>query len=75
MKIAVFHNLPSGGALRVMNEQIHRLKADDIEIYTMSKCTDTSVFNISPKLHKLLRAPFGRLNGFINILNNKEIKR
>jgi len=36
MKIAVFHNLPKGGALRVVKEQIKRLKKENkVDIFTV----------------------------------------
>lgn len=72
MKIAVFHDLPSGGAMRTLYESLKRLsRRHTLDIYTLEtadrKFLDLSqfsnaeyVFHFSPS--KLLPSPFGRLN-------------
>lgn len=72
MKIAVYHNLPSGGAKRAMHEMIRRLYNNhQIEVYSLS-CADHNFCDLRPFSQKhtvfpfkpmpLLRSPFGRLN-------------
>ena len=85
MKIAVFHNLPSGGAKRMMFELIRRL-AGQHEFHVFSLSTANHEFcDIRPyvKSHTifefketaLFHSPFGRLNQFIRWMNlNRIIK-
>lgn len=72
MKIAIYHNLPSGGAKRALYEWIKRL-ADThlIDVYTLSTADHTFLdvrpyvkgYHISEFVpHHLFRSPFGRLN-------------
>jgi len=79
MKIAVFHNLPSGGAKRMMFELIRRL-ANQHEFHVLSFSTANHEFcDIRPyvKSHTifefketaLFHSPFGRLNQFIRWMN------
>jgi glycosyltransferase involved in cell wall biosynthesis len=74
MRIAIFHNLPSGGGKRALFEWVQRLsKKHWIDVYTLSTadhafCDLRSMVNsyqiIEFKPHKLFRSPLGRLNQF-----------
>lgn len=79
MKIAVYHNLPHGGARRVMLEQMRLLSVPEEAVFTFSP--DDSGYN-SPtvrrfefKPRKLLGSPFGRLNGLVNLSNLLAMQR
>ena len=72
MQIALFHNLPSGGAKRAVYEWTKRLaKKHQIDVYTLSSA-DHSFSDIRPYVHahriyefeprELFHSPFGRLN-------------
>src|SRR5262245_41716752 len=72
MRIALFHNVPSGGAKRAIYEWVRRLAPNhSIEAYTLSGA-DHSFCDIRPLVRKhrvfdfrarrLLRSPLGRLN-------------
>lgn len=72
MKIAIYHNLPSGGAKRALFEWVKRLAdAHSIDVYTLSTA-DHNYLDIRPFVqkyhieqftpHKLFKRPFGRLN-------------
>lgn len=72
MRIAVFHNLPSGGAKRSLFEWMRRLSpSHDIDLYTLSTA-DEEFCDIRPLARKtftypfrpapLLKRPFGRAN-------------
>ena len=72
MRIALFHNTPSGGAKRAIYEWTRRLaKTYKIDVYTLSSADHDfcdirpfvdqhHVFEFAPR--KLLESPFGRLN-------------
>ncbi len=72
MKIAIYHNLPSGGAKRTLYEAMKRFsRRHTLDVYTLDTADknfcDVSefsnaefVFHFSPA--KLFRSPFGRLN-------------
>ena len=74
MKIAVFHNIPSGGAKRALFEWIHRLTGEHtLDVYSLSTADHSfcdvrpfasqhRVFEFSPR--SLFKRPFGRLNQF-----------
>lgn len=72
MKIAVFHNLMSGGAKRTLMESVRRLsQRHEIDAYTLSGAehafADIRPFVREHRLYPfealpLLRSPFGRLN-------------
>lgn len=74
MKIAIYHNLPSGGAKRTLYESMKRLSQQHtLDVYTLDTadrafCSLSEfsnaefVFHFSPS--KLFRSPFGRLNQF-----------
>lgn len=79
MKIALFHNLPSGGAKRSLYDQIHHLdKNHTIDVYTLSTA-DHQFGDIRPFVEsytiyefrpsRLMRSPWGRLNPAIRIFN------
>jgi len=85
MKIAVFHNLPSGGAKRMMFEIIRRL-ADQHEFHVFSISTanhefcDIRQYVKSHTIYEfketsLFHSPFGRLNQLVRWMNlNRLIK-
>jgi glycosyltransferase involved in cell wall biosynthesis len=72
MRIALYHNLPSGGAKRAVYEWTQRLcKNHDIDVYTLSTAdhnfcdirplvNEHYVFDFTP--HELFKSPNGRLN-------------
>ena len=72
MKIAIFHNLPSGGAKRAVYEWVQRLAQEHtIDVYSLSTA-DHSFCDIRPFVsrhesyefspHEMFQPPFGRLN-------------
>jgi glycosyltransferase involved in cell wall biosynthesis len=77
MRVAIYHNLMSGGAKRTVREVAARLSAShDIRVYTLScanhdfadlrpHATQYQVFDFRPA--QLLRSPFGRLNQIIRL--------
>lgn len=79
MRIAVFHNLTSGGAKRAMFEELKRLSADhSLDVYTTSSANHDFadirpfvnlhvVFDFEPR--PLLQSPFGRLNQLIRLVD------
>src|SRR5215213_9311816 len=72
MKIAVYHDLPSGGAKRTLYESMKRLsQRHTLDVYSLDTADqdfcnlgefsqEEFVFHFSPS--KLFRSPFGRLN-------------
>ena len=72
MRIALYHNLPSGGAKRAVFEWAQRLAAKHmLDVFTLSNANHAfcdlrpfvhahRVFDFAP--HRLLASPFGRLN-------------
>lgn len=77
MRIALFHNLPSGGAKRTLNEATKRLTVNhQIDVYTLS-CANHQFADLRPYVanHRvfdfrplpLLSSPFGRLNQAIRL--------
>lgn len=72
MRIAVYHNLPSGGGKRALYEQVRGLIArHELDVYTLS-CANHDFCDLRPHVHQyvvlpfdslpLARSPFGRLN-------------
>ena len=72
LQIAVYHNLPSGGAKRALYEWVRRLAdSHQIDVYTLSTA-DHAFCDIRPFAqehrvyqfthHRLFRSPWGRLN-------------
>ena len=85
MRIALFHNLPSGGAKRTVYEQVRRL-ARSHSVYGYAITTaNRDFFDVSPYLSaehvtpyepwSLLRSPVGRLNQAIRIANLLRLRR
>ncbi|MCE5314984.1 MAG: glycosyltransferase family 4 protein [Armatimonadota bacterium] len=77
MKIAFFHNLPYGGAMKVLREQVSRLGSDVSAIYTFAgttnraddRCPLTRSFTV--RQFTCPGYPFGRLYPAIGMLNLK----
>ncbi len=77
MKIAIYHNLPSGGAKRALCEITSRLhRAHTVDVYTLSSaehdfcdlrphCRQHRVFPFRPL--PLARSPFGRVNQLVRV--------
>ncbi len=75
MKIAIFHNLPSGGAKRTLVEFTRRLSGKHhLSVYTLSSANhefgdirpwvnEHHVYEFNPS--RLLKSPFGRFNQLI----------
>jgi glycosyltransferase involved in cell wall biosynthesis len=72
MKIAIYHNLPSGGAKRTLYETLKRVsKRHKVDVYTLSTA-DENFCNLRPWADcyrvfpfvplRLFHSPFGRLN-------------
>ena len=72
MRIALYHNLPSGGAKRAVYEWVRRLAAEHtIDVYSLTTA-DHAFCDIRPfaskhkvyefSTRRLLQSPFGRLN-------------
>jgi glycosyltransferase involved in cell wall biosynthesis len=85
MKIAVYHNLPSGGAKRSLFEMVRRMASrHQIDTYTLSSAEhdfcdlrpysqrhSVSMFRALPLLHR----PFGRLNQLIYLCDLMRLDR
>lgn len=79
MKIAIFHNLTSGGAKRSLYEIVRRIcDRNQIDIYTLQTANhdfcDIRPYVNSHKIYpfqpgKLFHSPFGRLNALIRTLD------
>lgn len=79
MRIALYHNLPSGGAKRTLSEAAKRLAAaHHIDVYTLTSANHNfadirpyvanyQMFDFDPL--PLLSSPFGRLNQAIRLLD------
>ncbi len=72
MRIAVYHNLPSGGGKRALYEQVRGLSArHELDVYTLS-CANHDFCDLRPYVRRhvvqpfsplpLAHSPFGRLN-------------
>src|SRR5258708_22189180 len=59
MKIAVFHNLPSGGAKRAVYEHVRRLKAlgHRLDLYVLGSADDVFL-PLEPYVNKIFHVPF-----------------
>ena len=79
MRIALFYNLPSGGAKRSLFEQVSRLSADhDIDLFSLS-CADHAFADVRPFVRKskiipfeagrLFSSPWGRLNNAVRLFD------
>jgi len=85
MRIAIYHNLPSGGAKRTLHELTRRLSAShQVEVYSLSSADHEfgdlrplaaahHVFEFRPT--PLLRSPFGRLNQVLRLVDLARIQR
>ncbi len=83
MKLAFFHNLHSGGAWRVADEQVRRLARQGVEITLFEPATAKPLhvpdsvevkrlpFRPLPTLHR----PFGRLNYAARLLDLSRLRR
>ena len=85
MKIAVYHNLPSGGAKRALIETARRLAArHDLHVYSLSTADhafgDVRGIAASHRIWRfrplpLLGSPLGRLNQAIRWMDLKRLRR
>jgi len=77
MRIALYHNLPSGGAKRTLFEMVRRLAGThEIDVFTLSSANQTFA-DLRPYAHHhyiynfeawpLLNSPFGRANQAIRL--------
>ncbi len=83
MKIAIYHNLPSGGAKRLLFEFTKRLHAHhEVHIYTTSSAnhdfcdlrpyvTAHHIYPFAPG--RLLKSPYGRFNQLIRLSDLKKL--
>ncbi len=85
MRIAIYHNLPSGGGKRALYEFTRRLAAKHpIEVFTLSSA-DHDFADLRPLVNSyrvyefeplpLLRSPFGRLNQSIRTIDLHRVRR
>ncbi|MCX6031992.1 MAG: glycosyltransferase [Chloroflexi bacterium] len=79
MRIAIYHNLPSGGGKRALYEMTRRLATrHSVDVYILS-CAEHDFCNLRPHCRRhvvfpfhplpLARSPFGRLNQGIRTLD------
>lgn len=62
MKIAIYHNIPSGGAKRALYEQVVRLaKHHQVDLYYLST-NDEHFLDLRPHVHQSFRYPFFALH-------------
>lgn len=68
MRIAMYHNLHSGGALRTLTEQVRRLiRRHEVTLFTLTTATRAAVEGAEVRIFPFrpgpeVRRPFGRLN-------------
>lgn len=85
MRIALFHNLPSGGAKRTLYEMVRRLANEHtIDVFTLS-AADHDFADLRPYAHqhhifpfrpgKLFSSPFGRLNQAVRWSDLQRLRR
>lgn len=83
MRIAIYHNLTSGGAKRALHEEVKRLATrHTLEVYTLS-CANHEFADIRPLVaaHRiypyaplpLFRSPFGRVNQVIRLFDLRRL--
>ena len=84
MKIAVFHNLPSGGAKRTLCESVRRMSTrHQIDVFSLSSANHTfadlrpyvsrhQVYPFQPG--RLFESPLGRLNQIVRLRDLQRIK-
>jgi len=85
MRIAVYHNLTSGGAKRALNEQMKRLQDRlTFDVYTLESAdhefADIRQFAASYKIYPfnplpLFESPFGRLNQAVRLLDLRRLRK
>jgi glycosyltransferase involved in cell wall biosynthesis len=79
MRIAIYHNLPSGGGKRALFEMTKRLaNKHELDVYTLS-CAEHNFCDLRPYVKQhivfaftpllLFHRPFGRLNQLIRIID------
>jgi glycosyltransferase involved in cell wall biosynthesis len=85
VRIAVYHNLPSGGGKRALREMTRRLAAHHtIDVYTLS-CAEHDFCDLRPFVQRYLitpfhplplaRRPFGRINQGLRALTLIQVHR
>ena len=84
MRIALYHNLPSGGAKRTLSEAARRLAVHhQLDVYTLSSANhefaDIRPFVDSHKVYEfaprpLFNSPFGRLNQAVRLADLRRIE-
>jgi glycosyltransferase involved in cell wall biosynthesis len=83
MRIAIYHNLPSGGAKRTLFEETRRLSENHlIDVYTLSSANH-EFSDLRPYTNKhqiydfengsLFSSPFGRLNQAVRLIDLKRL--
>lgn len=84
LKVAVYHNLHSGGAKRTLYEEVRRLAARHyLDLYTLSSA-DNDFCDVRPFANKvhiynfepgpLFHSPFGRLNQAVRTLDLRRLR-
>jgi glycosyltransferase involved in cell wall biosynthesis len=85
MKIAIFHNLPSGGAKRIVFEQVkHLSRSHEVDLYSLKSADhkfcepsdlarNVYIFDFEPL--PLFGSPLGRLNQAMRILDIFRLRR
>jgi len=85
LRIAIFHNLHSGGAKRTLYEEARRLaERHHLNLYTLSSA-DSDFCDVRPYMHEIniydfepgpmFSSPFGRLNRGVRTLDLLRLKR
>ncbi len=81
MRIAVFHNLPHGGALRAITDIARRMPEHVTDIYTFADITlpedmkGVTLHKIDVPMAGFFKRPFGRLNGLVSLANLSRIDK
>lgn len=85
MRIALYHNLPSGGAKRTLNESTQRLATKHhIDVFTLASANHafadvrpyvTNHFVFPFEARKLFGSPFGRLNQLFRFLDLQTLNK
>ena len=85
LKIAVYHNLPSGGAKRTLYEEVKRLSAThQLDLFSLSSADNdfgdvrpfvrnSWIYSVEPG--RLFRSPFGRLNQGVRLIDLARLRR
>lgn len=85
MRIALYHNLPSGGAKRTLYEQTKRLvwRQHEVDVFTLSSANvtfadvrpfvaDWRVYDFTPR--PLFSSPWGRLNQWVRLADLRRLQ-